>query len=83
MDNLDVLLAGLGEGVKQVLPDHVTFYGMREVWFCDNPLLFAEILNNKGGLYPPLLLSDITNLFGIEHSIHEFATTNGNHTKHG
>lgn len=36
VEDLDGLLAGLGEGVETLLPDHVTFYGMREVWIRDN-----------------------------------------------
>jgi len=34
--DLDALLAGLGEEVETLLPDHVTFYGMREMWIQDN-----------------------------------------------
>lgn len=34
--DLDDMLSGLGEDVETVLPDHVTFYGMREVWIRDN-----------------------------------------------
>ena len=34
--DLDDLLAGLGGDVETVLPDHVTFYGMREMWIRDN-----------------------------------------------
>jgi catechol 2,3-dioxygenase-like lactoylglutathione lyase family enzyme len=36
VSDLDTLLAGLGNGVETVLPDHVTFYGMREMWIRDN-----------------------------------------------
>jgi uncharacterized glyoxalase superfamily protein PhnB len=36
VDNLDRLLAGLGEDVEMLLPDHTTFYGMREMWIRDN-----------------------------------------------
>lgn len=36
VENLDALLAKLGDDVETVLPDHVTFYGMREVWIRDN-----------------------------------------------
>lgn len=36
VDDLDALLSGLGDGADIVLPDHVTFYGMREVWIRDN-----------------------------------------------
>jgi uncharacterized glyoxalase superfamily protein PhnB len=36
VDDLDALLDGLGEGVTTLLPDHKTFYGMREVWISDN-----------------------------------------------
>ena len=35
-ENLDELIAGLGEAVETVLPDHTTFYGMREMWIRDN-----------------------------------------------
>lgn len=35
VENLDSLLAGLGDGVETVLPEHLTFYGMREVWIRD------------------------------------------------
>jgi uncharacterized glyoxalase superfamily protein PhnB len=35
-ENLDALIAGLGESVEIVLPDHTTFYGMREMWIRDN-----------------------------------------------
>lgn len=36
VEDLDRLLAGLGDGVETVLPERVTFYGMREVWIRDN-----------------------------------------------
>ncbi len=36
VENLDDLLAGLGNEVERVLPERVTFYGMREVWIRDN-----------------------------------------------
>lgn len=36
VEELDRLLARLGEAVETVLPDHVTFYGMREIWIRDN-----------------------------------------------
>ncbi|MEJ2592632.1 MAG: hypothetical protein P8178_14790 [Candidatus Thiodiazotropha sp.] len=36
VENLDELIAGLGESVEIVLPDHTTFYGMREMWIRDN-----------------------------------------------
>jgi uncharacterized glyoxalase superfamily protein PhnB len=36
VESLDELLAGLGEGVETVLPERVTFYGMREMWIRDN-----------------------------------------------
>jgi uncharacterized glyoxalase superfamily protein PhnB len=36
VDDLDALLAGLGEGIETLVPDHKTFYGMREVWISDN-----------------------------------------------
>lgn len=35
-ENLDGLIAGLGEGMETLLPDHTTFYGMREMWIRDN-----------------------------------------------
>lgn len=36
VENLDKLLAGLGKDVEVVLPERITFYGMREVWIRDN-----------------------------------------------
>lgn len=36
VQDLDKLLAGLGDGVETVLQERVTFYGMREVWVRDN-----------------------------------------------
>jgi len=36
VDELDALLARLAAGVEVVLPDHTTFYGMREQWIRDN-----------------------------------------------
>jgi uncharacterized glyoxalase superfamily protein PhnB len=34
--DLDSLLQALGGEVETVLPDHTTFYGMRELWIRDN-----------------------------------------------
>jgi uncharacterized glyoxalase superfamily protein PhnB len=34
--DLDNLISGLGNGIETVLPDHTTFYGMRELWIRDN-----------------------------------------------
>ena len=36
VDDLDALVAALGEAVETLLPDHTTFYGMREMWIRDN-----------------------------------------------
>lgn len=36
VDDLDSLLAGMGDDVETVLPERVTFYGRREVWIRDN-----------------------------------------------
>jgi uncharacterized glyoxalase superfamily protein PhnB len=36
VENLGSLLAGLGDGVKTVVAERTTFYGMREVWIEDN-----------------------------------------------
>ena len=36
VEALDPLLQRLDAGVETVLPDHVTFYGMREAWILDN-----------------------------------------------
>jgi uncharacterized glyoxalase superfamily protein PhnB len=36
VEDLDKLLAGLGDEVEIVVPDRTTFYGMREVWIRDN-----------------------------------------------
>jgi len=36
VEDLDKLLAGLGEDIETVLPERITFYGMREVWIRDN-----------------------------------------------
>lgn len=36
VDDLDDLLAGLGEDVEIMVPERTTFYGMREVWIRDN-----------------------------------------------
>lgn len=36
VEDLDKLLAGLGNEVEIVVPDRTTFYGMREVWIRDN-----------------------------------------------
>ena len=36
VDDLDSLLAGLGDDVKLVVPERTTFYGMRELWIRDN-----------------------------------------------
>jgi len=36
VNDLDGLLAGLGNDIVQVLPERVTFYGMREIWIRDN-----------------------------------------------
>jgi uncharacterized glyoxalase superfamily protein PhnB len=36
VEDLDGLLGGLGKGVETLLPDHTTFYGMREMWIRDN-----------------------------------------------
>ncbi|MEJ2692972.1 MAG: hypothetical protein P8166_07915 [Candidatus Thiodiazotropha sp.] len=36
VSNLDELLAGLGGDVETVMPERVTFYGMREMWIRDN-----------------------------------------------
>jgi len=36
VSDLDALLKGLGERAEMVLPERVTFYGMRELWIRDN-----------------------------------------------
>jgi uncharacterized glyoxalase superfamily protein PhnB len=36
VENLDELLAGLGDDIDIALPERVTFYGMRELWIKDN-----------------------------------------------
>jgi len=48
VESLDPLLRRLDAGVELLLPDHVTFYGMREVWIRDNNgylLVLAEKAN--------------------------------------
>jgi catechol 2,3-dioxygenase-like lactoylglutathione lyase family enzyme len=35
-DDLDGMLGRLGEGVEILVPERITFYGMREVWILDN-----------------------------------------------
>lgn len=36
VENLEELMNGLGNDVETVLPERVTFYGMREMWIRDN-----------------------------------------------
>jgi len=36
VEDMDKLLAGLGDDVKIIVPERTTFYGMREVWILDN-----------------------------------------------
>ena len=36
VEDLDKLMAGLGGDVETVIPERVTFYGMRELWIRDN-----------------------------------------------
>jgi uncharacterized glyoxalase superfamily protein PhnB len=36
MNNLDAQLSKLGDDVERVVPERITFYGMREVWVRDN-----------------------------------------------
>lgn len=45
VESLDVLLQRLNDGAEVVVPERVTFYGMREVWIRDNSgylLVLAE-----------------------------------------
>jgi uncharacterized glyoxalase superfamily protein PhnB len=36
VENLDALKSGLGDDIDIVVPERVTFYGMRELWIRDN-----------------------------------------------
>lgn len=36
VDNLDDLISGLGDDIDIVIPERITFYGMRELWIRDN-----------------------------------------------
>lgn len=36
VDNIDELIAGLGDDIEIALAERITFYGMRELWIRDN-----------------------------------------------
>ncbi len=48
VDDLDDLLADLGDGIETLLPDHKTFYGMREIWIRDNNGYIVTLAEKAG-----------------------------------